>query len=86
MENPDAGAWVDNLRVEKWTRSYDNGVRWGHMTTNLVESMNGVFKGIRALLITALVSTTYFRMASLFAERGEKWNAVVQSGQVWSES
>src|ERR1044072_9638413 len=56
------------------------------MTTNLVESMNDVFKGIRALPITALVSTTYFTMTSLFAERGEKWNAVVQAGQVWSES
>src|ERR1051325_553639 len=41
---------------------------------------------ISALPITALVSTTYFRSASLFAEIGEKWNAVVQSGQGWSES
>src|ERR1051325_7233616 len=41
---------------------------------------------ISALPITALVSTTYFRSASLFAERGEIWNTVVQSGQLWSES
>ncbi|XP_058760996.1 uncharacterized protein LOC131634328 [Vicia villosa] len=68
--NPDAGRWVDNLAREKWTRSYDNGKRWGHMTTNLVESMNGVFKGIRHLPITALVEATYYRMASLFARRG----------------
>ncbi|XP_058766187.1 uncharacterized protein LOC131639741 [Vicia villosa] len=63
------GRWVDNLAREKWTRSYDNGKRWGHMTTNLVESMNGVFKGIRHLPITALVEATYYRMASLFARR-----------------
>ncbi|XP_058783004.1 uncharacterized protein LOC131657649 [Vicia villosa] len=67
--NPDAGRWVDNLAREKWTRSYDNGKRWGHMTTNLVESMNGVFKGIRHLPITSLVEATYYRMASLFARR-----------------
>ncbi|XP_058733968.1 uncharacterized protein LOC131605653 [Vicia villosa] len=67
--NPDAGRWVDSLAREKWTRSYDNGKRWGHMTTNLVESMNGVFKGIRHLPITALVEATYYRMASLFAKR-----------------
>ncbi|XP_058765804.1 uncharacterized protein LOC131639320 [Vicia villosa] len=67
--NPDAGRWVDSLAREKWTRSYDNGKRWGHMTTNLVESMNGVFKGIRHLPITALVEATYYRMASLFARR-----------------
>ncbi|XP_058741164.1 uncharacterized protein LOC131613519 [Vicia villosa] len=73
--NPDAGRWVDSLAREKWTRSYDNGKRWGHMTTNLVESMNGVFKGIRHLPITALVEATYYRMASLFAKRGaEKWS------------
>ena len=42
--NPYAGRWIDNLDREKWTRSYDNGVRWGHMTTNLVESMNNVFR------------------------------------------
>ncbi|XP_058750748.1 uncharacterized protein LOC131623742 [Vicia villosa] len=82
--NPDAGRWLDNLAREKWTRSYDNGKRWGHMTTNLVESMNGVFKGIRHLLITALVEATYYRMTSLFArraiptlkKRGSKWKTI----------
>ncbi|XP_058756461.1 uncharacterized protein LOC131629695 [Vicia villosa] len=81
VANPDAGRWVDNFAREKWTRSYDNGKRWGHMTTNLVESMNGVFKGIRHLPITALVEATYYRMASLFARRGERWSAVLESGQ-----
>ncbi|XP_058776138.1 uncharacterized protein LOC131650445 [Vicia villosa] len=84
--NPDAGRWIDNLAKEKWTRSYDNGQRWGHMTTNLVESMNRVFKGIRHLPITALVQATYYRMAFLFARRGERWSAVLESGQVFSET
>ncbi|XP_058746435.1 uncharacterized protein LOC131619344 [Vicia villosa] len=86
LSNPYAGRWIDNLSREKWTRSYDNGQRWGHMTINLVESMNGVFKGIRHLLITALVKATYFWMASLFARRGEYWSAVLESGQVFSET
>lgn len=86
LSNPDAGIWIDNLAREKWTRAYDNGQRWGHMTTNLVESMNGVFKGIRNLPITALVRSTYFRMASLFARRGERWSAVLNSRQFFSES
>ncbi|XP_058754623.1 uncharacterized protein LOC131627784 [Vicia villosa] len=84
--NPDAGRWIDNLAREKWTRSYDNGQRWGHMTTNLAESMNGVFKGIRHLPFTALVQATYYRMASPFARRGERWSAVLESGQVFSET
>ncbi|CAK8566447.1 unnamed protein product [Lathyrus sativus] len=56
------------------------------MTTNLMESINGVFKGIRNLPITALVRSTYYRLASLFATRGERWSAVLTSGQVFSES
>ncbi|XP_058742070.1 uncharacterized protein LOC131614514 [Vicia villosa] len=63
LSNPNAGRWIDNILVEKWTMSYDNGQRWGHMTTNLVESMNGVFKGIQNLPVTALVKSTYFKMA-----------------------
>ena len=59
LSNPDAGRWIDNIPVEKWTRSYDNGQRWGHMITNLIESMNEVFKGIRNLPVTVLVKSTY---------------------------
>ncbi|CAK8564130.1 unnamed protein product [Lathyrus sativus] len=56
------------------------------MTTNLVESLNGVFKGIRNLHITALVRATYYRLGSLFAARGKKWSAVLESGQLFSET
>ena len=27
LSNPEAGRWIDNIPVEKWTRSYDNGQR-----------------------------------------------------------
>ncbi|XP_058761084.1 uncharacterized protein LOC131634432 [Vicia villosa] len=86
MSNPDAGSWIDNLSREKWTRAYDNSVRWGHMTTILVESMNDVFKGIQKLPFTALVEVTYFRMASLFSSRGQRWCVVKESGQMFCES
>ncbi|GAU25342.1 hypothetical protein TSUD_376060 [Trifolium subterraneum] len=36
--------WVDNIPVVKWTQAFNEGFRWGHMTSNLVESMNSVFK------------------------------------------
>ncbi|CAK8575841.1 unnamed protein product [Lathyrus sativus] len=86
MSNADAGSWLDNIPLEKWTRAFDGGCRWGNMTTNLGESMNGVFKGIRNLPITALVRSTYYRLESLFATRGERWSAVLTSSQVFSES
>jgi len=48
-------AWVDKIPVEKWTQSHDDDRRWGHITSNLVESQNNVYKGIRGLPITAIV-------------------------------
>ena len=56
------------------------------MTTNLVESMNSVFKGICNLLITALVQATYFRIGVLFESRRSKWSSVLQSGQLFSDA
>lgn len=50
------------MPVEKWTNAFDEDRRWGHMITNLVESMKSVFNGIRKLLITVLVRAIYFRL------------------------
>ncbi|CAK8560468.1 unnamed protein product [Lathyrus sativus] len=82
MANVDALKWVDNIPVEKWTRAFDRGRRWGHMTTNLVESMNYVFKGTHNFPITTLISATYYRLRLLFAERG----AMLNSGQTFTEN
>ncbi|KAI5447378.1 hypothetical protein KIW84_015009 [Lathyrus oleraceus] len=86
MANGDALRWVDNISVEKWTRTFDGDQRWGHMTTNLVESMNSFVNGICNLPITSLVSATYYRLGSLFAERGAKWDAILNSGQIFTDS
>lgn len=72
MANGDALRWLDNILVEIWTRAFDRGRCWGQMTMNLIESMNLVSKGTYNLLITALVSATYYRLRSLFTKRGCK--------------
>jgi len=84
-ENEEAVKWLDKIPKEKWTQAYDKGVRWGHMTSNLAESMNNVFKGIRNLPKTALVKSTYYRLASLFAERGENANIRLKTNQAYTE-
>ncbi|MCI78262.1 receptor-like protein kinase HSL1, partial [Trifolium medium] len=43
-ENLEVGRWVDNIPRQQWTQAYDDGLKWGHMTTNLAESMNSVLK------------------------------------------
>lgn len=78
--------WVDNISLEKWTRVFDRGCRWGHMIANFMESMNNIFKGIRNIPITTLVRKLYFMVASLFATSGGRWNAVLRLEQLDSES
>ncbi|XP_058774340.1 uncharacterized protein LOC131648590 [Vicia villosa] len=86
MSNMDAYNWVENIPREKWCRAFDGGQRWGHMTTNLAESMNSVLKATRNLPVTALVRSTYFRMGELFGRRGHEWTKKVGSGQQYTKS
>ncbi|XP_061346563.1 uncharacterized protein LOC133292200 [Gastrolobium bilobum] len=53
--SPEVAAWIEVVPKEKCTRSYYKcGRRYGHMTTNLSESVNRVFKGARNMPITSL--------------------------------
>jgi hypothetical protein len=83
--NKEALAWLDNIPKEKWTQAHDGGRRWGHMTTNIVESWNNIYKGVRNLPITALVQSTYYRLACLFANRAQKAYARVGSGDPFTD-
>jgi hypothetical protein len=56
------------------------------MTSNLVESQNNVYKGIRGLPITAIVKASYYRLGALFAKRGHEASARVNSGEPFSEN
>jgi len=76
--------WVDNIPKEKWTQAYDEGRRWGQMTSNIFESWNPVFKGTRNLPVTPIVQSTYYRLACLFAKRAQGAFARIGSGDVFS--
>ncbi|CAN0860364.1 hypothetical protein LINGRAHAP2_LOCUS7928, partial [Linum grandiflorum] len=59
-----------------WSKAVDaeqGGFRYGIMTTNMVESINGAFKGIRSLSICALAQETFYRLTVNF----EKWRKKV---------
>ncbi|XP_029150788.1 uncharacterized protein [Arachis hypogaea] len=51
------------------------------MTTNILECVNSVLKGTRNLAVTALVKSTYGRLAELFVVRGQTTKAQLGSGQ-----
>ncbi|CAL0324864.1 unnamed protein product [Lupinus luteus] len=80
-----AGAWLDQIPKEKWTQCYDEGRRFGHMTTNLAECVNGVLKGSRALPITALVKTTYYRLNEWFMHHRNEASNMIRAGHIYCE-
>ena len=83
-EDRDMSQWADQIPREKWAQYADEGRRFGHMTTNLSECINAVMKGTRNLPITAIVKSTYFRLAKLFVEKGSQAQAQIAGGQKWS--
>ena len=44
QDNPHDTAWLDQISREQCILAWDDGKRWGHMTTNLAESLNSVLK------------------------------------------
>ena len=61
--------WFEKIDTKKWTQAYDGGFRYGLMTTNIVECINGVLKGARMLPITTLVEVTFYRCVTYFEKR-----------------
>jgi len=57
---------------EKSELSHDDDWRWGHMTTNLVESINSVLNKTQNISISALVKSTYTRCNALFNQIGRE--------------
>ncbi|XP_025675679.1 uncharacterized protein [Arachis hypogaea] len=51
--------WCDNIERPQWVLAFDEGHRWGHMTTNLAECINLVLKGARNLPILVYVGDIY---------------------------
>ncbi|CAH9146096.1 unnamed protein product [Cuscuta epithymum] len=67
--NESAFLYLNEIPVEMWALSYDDGKRYGILTTNLSESFNNVLKGCRTLPICALVKATFDKVVQLFADR-----------------
>ena len=79
-ENPAIWAWVNRIpKKKKWTQYYDNGCRFGHMTTNLSKCINSALEGVHNLPITALVKSTYFRLVELFVRKRQEVGAQLMS-------
>lgn len=56
---------------KKWSLTHDKcGCRYDHMTTNLSDAVNQIFKGAWNMPITTLVKVTHDRLVNYFVKRG----------------
>lgn len=76
----------ESVNPSKWAQRYDNGYRWGIMTSNGSESLNRVFKAVRMLPVVAIVEGTWYKCVSWFDDRRIASSATVSDGFVWSRS
>ncbi|KAA0054037.1 uncharacterized protein E6C27_scaffold318G001000 [Cucumis melo var. makuwa] len=83
--NPECLEFFEDIDLQKWTQSHDNGYRYGWMTSNATECMNGVFKGARMLPMTSLVRLTFYRTILYFERRRAEISEAVDRGEVYTE-
>ncbi|MFQ6637048.1 hypothetical protein Gotur_012690 [Gossypium turneri] len=81
--NAEGADYLCNIRFEQWAQSYDGGLQYGHMTSNLAEGINSIFKRTLHLPITSIVRETYFHLAALFPKRAASYAGQMQGGHVW---
>ncbi|XP_072072111.1 uncharacterized protein [Arachis hypogaea] len=77
--------WLNRIPRKQYVLAFDDGYRWGHMTTNLIECINSVLKGARNLPITALVKATFYMFNELFTRKRAEAEAQINAGHVFSE-
>ncbi|XP_021626918.1 uncharacterized protein LOC110625590 [Manihot esculenta] len=84
--HPESYDWAVKINLEKWTRSHDGGQRYSVMTTNMVESLNGMMKGFRTLPITTMVEKIFFQYVHYFDTRRTTFLDQQSKGYIFSQS
>ena len=83
--NPECLEYFEDIDLQKWNQSHDNGYLYGWMTSNAVECMNGVFIGARMLPITFLVRLTFYRTILYFERRRDEISEAVHRDEIYTE-
>ncbi|KAH1033243.1 hypothetical protein J1N35_045417 [Gossypium stocksii] len=67
----------------QWAQGYDEGFRYGQMTTNLVKEINAVLLKTRHLPISSIFSATFYRLATLMPKMGQQQVNQMEAGHVF---
>ncbi|XP_052876310.1 uncharacterized protein LOC108462316 [Gossypium arboreum] len=77
--------WLGTMEPWQWAQSFDEGFRYGQMTTNLVEGINAVLLKTRHLSISSVFSATFYRLAILMPRMGQQQVNQIEAGHVFVE-
>ncbi|XP_017636023.1 uncharacterized protein LOC108478111 [Gossypium arboreum] len=83
--NPPLRQWLGSMEPWQWAQCFDEGYRYGQMTTNLVEAINSVLRSTRHLPISAVFPATFYRLATLMPKMGLKQAKQLEVGHVYVE-
>ncbi|PPS09234.1 hypothetical protein GOBAR_AA11425 [Gossypium barbadense] len=72
--------WLSSMEPWQWAQCFDEGYRYGHMTTNLVEAVNSVLRRTRHLPILAIFLATFYSLATLMPKMGLKQAKQLEAG------
>ncbi|KAH1120508.1 hypothetical protein J1N35_003668 [Gossypium stocksii] len=75
--------WLGIMEPWQWAQSYDEGFRYGQMTTNLVKGINAVLLKTRHLPISSVFSATFYRLATLMPRMGQQQVNQMEAGHVF---
>uniref|UniRef100_K3YED6 SWIM-type domain-containing protein n=1 Tax=Setaria italica TaxID=4555 RepID=K3YED6_SETIT len=68
---------LEDLDKDKWAQAFDEGgMCWGIMTTNYLESLNTVFKGIRSRPVSGIIEYSFEKCNAYFVDRWQKARAI----------
>ena len=76
--------FLNKVEKEKWTQAYDKGFRYGCMTTNIVKSINWVFKRGCMLPITTLVQLTFYKCVAYFERHRTKTQSKLRKCEMYT--
>ncbi|PPD74062.1 hypothetical protein GOBAR_DD29015 [Gossypium barbadense] len=77
--------WLGTMDPWQWAQSFDEGFRYGQMTTNLVEGINTILLKTRHLSIASVFSATFYRLATLMPRMGQQQVDQIEVGHVFVE-
>jgi MULE transposase domain/MuDR family transposase/SWIM zinc finger len=79
-ENEAAASWIEAIPAEQWATSAFKGLRFGHITSNLSESVNSWILDARELPLLPMIDSIRQKLMKMFQTRrqnAESWSGIL---------